>query len=304
MNFNKHDCKIYPDFQFRFSKLVYTSKKVNFFKNQLLPAQPVQQAYGKKHPAASYLKPYRMKSFTLSLPEPCTEKWNSFTPTATGGFCSKCQKNVIDFTKATDDEIIQFITKKSPEGACGKFRGDQLKTYFIQPPQPVRPGFVLLKAGIISLLLLVISKPGTAQTSPTKTKTEIVRQQRIPENDSSTTKIRVRGVVTSEEDDSPLPGVNVVQKGTSNGTQTDGDGRFELLVDIAQSSTITFSFISLKTVDYVLRKETQDIAIVMSNDTMGYFSDIVITGAVSHDALYAEKQPVVRRAWTKFKSIF
>jgi len=55
----------------------------------------------------------------------------------------------------------------------------------------------------------------------------------------------VSGKVTSAEDGSALPGVNVVLKGTTNGTVTDSDGNFKLTVP-ASGSTLAFSFIGLQ----------------------------------------------------------
>jgi TonB-linked SusC/RagA family outer membrane protein len=56
----------------------------------------------------------------------------------------------------------------------------------------------------------------------------------------------VSGKVTSQEDGSTLPGVNVVVKGTTNGTVTDADGNFRLNVP-ADGGTLVFSFIGLQT---------------------------------------------------------
>src|SRR5688572_3626315 len=53
--------------------------------------------------------------------------------------------------------------------------------------------------------------------------------------------IAVSGTVT-DEDGSPLPGVNILVKGTTNGTTTDADGKFILSVP-SEESTLTFSFI-------------------------------------------------------------
>lgn len=52
----------------------------------------------------------------------------------------------------------------------------------------------------------------------------------------------VSGRVTSAEDGSPLPGVNVVLRGTSTGTVTDTDGRYELTAP-APTDTLVFSFV-------------------------------------------------------------
>src|SRR5690606_42021550 len=44
----------------------------------------------------------------------------------------------------------------------------------------------------------------------------------------------VSGRVVAENGD-PLPGVNIIQKGTTNGTTTDVDGRYSLQVDNANA---------------------------------------------------------------------
>ncbi len=56
----------------------------------------------------------------------------------------------------------------------------------------------------------------------------------------------VSGKVTAAEDGSTLPGVNVVLKGTTNGTVTDIDGNYRLNVPSA-GGTLVFSFIGLQT---------------------------------------------------------
>ncbi len=55
----------------------------------------------------------------------------------------------------------------------------------------------------------------------------------------------ISGRVSSAEDGGALPGVNVVVKGTTNGTVTDSDGRYTLSVP-ATGGVIIFSFIGLQ----------------------------------------------------------
>ena len=61
----------------------------------------------------------------------------------------------------------------------------------------------------------------------------------------------VSGKVTSPEDGSTLPGVNVVLKGTTNGTVTDVDGNYKLSVP-GTGGTLVFSFIGLQTQELVI----------------------------------------------------
>jgi TonB-linked SusC/RagA family outer membrane protein len=57
--------------------------------------------------------------------------------------------------------------------------------------------------------------------------------------------IAVTGTVT-DQSGLPIPGANVLVKGTSNGTQTDFDGNFKITA--APGSTLVFSFLGMKTI--------------------------------------------------------
>ncbi len=60
----------------------------------------------------------------VSLPEPCHENWSKMTPNEKGRFCSVCQKNVFDFTKLSDLEIINTFNENSD--LCGRIKNSQL----------------------------------------------------------------------------------------------------------------------------------------------------------------------------------
>ena len=55
----------------------------------------------------------------------------------------------------------------------------------------------------------------------------------------------IKGTVTSKADGIPLPGVNVLVEGTTNGTQTDFDGNYTLTASVGD--VLTFSFIGMTT---------------------------------------------------------
>jgi TonB-linked SusC/RagA family outer membrane protein len=56
----------------------------------------------------------------------------------------------------------------------------------------------------------------------------------------------ITGTVLSSEDNSPLPGSTVLEKGTSNGTSTDFDGNFSIDVDV-NATTLVISFVGFGT---------------------------------------------------------
>ncbi|MDC1105339.1 TonB-dependent receptor [Prolixibacteraceae bacterium] len=59
------------------------------------------------------------------------------------------------------------------------------------------------------------------------------------------------GVVTSAEDGATIPGASVIVKGTSIGTVTDFDGRFNLKVP-SEAKSLVFSFIGLETKEVII----------------------------------------------------
>lgn len=59
---------------------------------------------------------------------------------------------------------------------------------------------------------------------------------------------RIKGKVTSAVDGSPIPGVNVLVKGTQIGTTTDASGDFSLDVD-AKNAVLVFSYIGFNTTE-------------------------------------------------------
>jgi TonB-linked SusC/RagA family outer membrane protein len=58
----------------------------------------------------------------------------------------------------------------------------------------------------------------------------------------------VSGKVTSSDDGSPVPGANVVLKGTTNGTVTDANGAYKLTVP-ASGGILVISFIGMETIE-------------------------------------------------------
>lgn len=104
----------------------------------------------------------------------------------------------------------------------------------------------------------------------------------------SAQQIVVEGTVKSSEDNMPVPGVNVVVKGTTRGTSTDFDGKYT--ISVASGETLEFSYVGFKTVDVVINNQRR-LDIVLQADVAALDEVVVIgfgtqkksdlTGAVS-----------------------
>lgn len=67
--------------------------------------------------------------------------------------------------------------------------------------------------------------------------------------------VTLTGVITSADDNQPLPGVTVVVKGTTNGTITNFDGVYNLKV--ASDAVLVFSFVGMKSQEVLVDGRTQ-----------------------------------------------
>ncbi|MFZ5939804.1 MAG: SusC/RagA family TonB-linked outer membrane protein [Bacteroidota bacterium] len=87
--------------------------------------------------------------------------------------------------------------------------------------------------------------------------------------------ITVKGTVTDAQTGEVLPGVNVVLKGTSQGTITNFDGIYQLAVP-ASGSVITFSFVGYTSQDIPVDGRTQIDVVLESGATL--MDEIVVVG--------------------------
>jgi hypothetical protein len=110
----------------------------------------------------------------------------------------------------------------------------------------------------------------------------------------------IKGTLTDKEmNNEPLPFANVIVKGSSLGTTTDENGKFELIVP-AGNQTITFSFIGYETLEVpvtIIVNEITTINKALGAGTGMMLQDVVVQTAVSREkesALLLEQKNAVQ----------
>ncbi len=98
----------------------------------------------------------------------------------------------------------------------------------------------------------------------------------------------VKGRVTASQDNSSLPGVSVVLKGTSVGTTTDSDGNYSIAVGANENAVLSFSFIGFTTQEVSIGGRTT-IDVVLQEDAM-QLSEVIVTA-------FGEKKEVGKIAY-------
>lgn len=62
---------------------------------------------------------------SIQIKEPCHENWNKMTQSEKGRFCQSCQKEVVDFTNSSRDDILTHLSTAS-DSTCGRVYAHQL----------------------------------------------------------------------------------------------------------------------------------------------------------------------------------
>ena len=122
----------------------------------------------------------------------------------------------------------------------------------------------------ITMIAALVSNPMYAQTQTVAT-ASIVEQQ-----------FTVKGKVS--DDKGPLPGVNIILKGSKVGAVTDENGAFTFPNALSSGDVLIFSFLGYEKQEIKIDAQTTFINLVMSSDL------VEIMGAPNTDKPYKSKR--------------
>jgi hypothetical protein len=254
----------------------------------------VNLAYGISSLGASSGKAIQMKrKLTLSIPKPCSARWGEFKPTNAGGFCESCNKEVIDFTNWTEDQIKDFFSKATGN-TCGKFHVHQLKTYQFHE-QATKRNNAWLPLSFLGCALLLSSYKTNAQVTRENSvlisHADRIRSQADNKEHKQET-FSVRGTIRSSEDSLSFSGVNIEVKNRIIAL-SDSNGEF-IINGVKAGDTLRFLFVGYQIQEYRVTINTDNIEILLYPDITG---ETVIVGGC------APKSWSPRGIWWKIKKV-
>lgn len=85
--------------------------------------------------------------------------------------------------------------------------------------------------------------------------------------------ITVKGIVTDAESGTPLPGVNIIVKGTANGVTSDFDGNYQ--IETNQGKVLAFSYVGFATQEIVVSGGTLNVPLKTDASTL---DQVVVIG--------------------------
>ncbi len=119
------------------------------------------------------------------------------------------------------------------------------------------------KNALAARICLVLLTGGVPQILSASEAMEVVQQSSA-----------INGVVVDEAGE-PIIGANILQKGTTNGTITDFDGKFSL--NVPAQATITVTYIGYKTQEITLKPGQKNIKITLQEDSET-LDEVVVVG--------------------------
>lgn len=96
----------------------------------------------------------------------------------------------------------------------------------------------------------------------------------------------VKGTVSDEA--GPLPGVNVILKGSRVGTASDMDGNFEFPQKLKKGDVLIFSYVGMES--QLVTIEDQDSASNITLEVDMSMVEIIVTGKVATKKVYSSKK--------------
>jgi hypothetical protein len=222
--------------------------------------------------------------FNLDVKTPCSENFNTFSPTKKGGFCSSCTQEVVDFTSMNAEGIINYFKTHSTKNTCGRFKNDQLKTY--APNIQKRRNISFISGlGLAFISLFSFSKAGAQATKSQDTALNTVpprfQNTIIEEN------ITVKGTIV-DENGLPMPGVSILLEGTLVGTQSDFDGNFQLPKKVKKGDIIVFSAIGYNSKKVIIEDKDSSLNIALKVNLS--MDSCIIMGKVAVKKVYKSKK--------------
>jgi hypothetical protein len=248
----------------------------------------------------------RQKGIKLRVPEPCHEKWSEMSQSEKGRFCMSCQKEVVDFTTYSDEQILNYFANTSGK-QCGRFHPMQLDKKIVPVKTLERPSAI--KLFLASLLVFLGLREGIAQE---KKKSEPVSQTTnngsLKEVEQKRAKhsypIKFEGTVVDSVSGEVLIGATVIIEGTGAGCSTDIDGHFSLIIPEKyeqDSVPIRVAFIGYESKRFYFTPTNapKRIELVMTSEILG--GGIVTVGVIEAEPF--EKRMELLRVKTWLKSI-
>jgi hypothetical protein len=164
----------------------------------------------------------------IRIPEPCEQQWNDMSITTAGRFCSSCTRELVDFTRFSDRELVEYLAEHTGK-LCGRFARGQLDRNLLTENR----SFQSLSLPALALLAAMLTiNPVHAQADTLRTVVTIPNEKDSLHNYDPEIRT-IRGTVNEAFRGEPLWGTVIELKNKGmvvQRTHSDLDGHFSFIL--------------------------------------------------------------------------
>lgn len=203
------------------------------------------------------------RQYSLKIDNPCKQDWALMTGDDGKRYCTHCSKFVTDFTGLTDKQIIEILDHASGT-ISGRLMPDQLNRTLVEYHK--RKNFPFLQKLLTGLFFVGTVDNSFAIDRMSKVKTEGVfignydDENRWVEQSGKQTSYDnqnfVFGRIVDSATNEAILAATIYIKGSKQGTVSDVDGKFKLLVPehlISEKMIFIISALGYRTVEKIIR---------------------------------------------------
>ena len=230
-----------------------------------------------------------MQKIQLSIPEPCHASWQNMTPKDQGRFCDSCAKIVIDFSKMTDVEVLNYFSNLKNEKVCGRVLPIQLEEPIAMPNQPKKKIFWYWN--YLTLFFMFFTKSSVkAQTTKGEVVSLPVATQPPMKMGMVAVGVQVKhnaviaGKIT-DKDGIGIPFAIVRIKGTQIGVTTDAYGVYSIKSNVI-NTVLEISSPGFKTAEFnTAGLKLYNFTLALDNTVPKFSQVIAVAGGISFRSL-------------------
>lgn len=189
--------------------------------------------------SSKYQTPITMKPTTIKIQiaEPCHENWDKMLAekkaspddsVGRGKFCLSCQKMVVDFSRMTNEEIIQYFEQNAGKSICGRIAKHQHNTPISNYRKVVTPWFNKYVAGFF--MALGFYNPSSAQTNEVLYEQTTKGKIAVKPSAIGTKPVVINGRVLDAKTHKAIKGAIVTVDGTDIMATTDAKGNYTVTI--------------------------------------------------------------------------
>lgn len=174
-----------------------------------------------------------MKPTTLriQIAEPCHENWDKMLEEEKGKFCLSCQKNVVDFSRMTNEEIINYFEQNAGKSICGRIAKHQHNTPISNYRKIVTPWFNKYVAGFF--MALGFYHPSKGQTATLQQEHHMVKgHMKVNTPTQNDKKLVINGRVLDSKTNKGIKGAEINIAGSDIVVTSDKNGNYSVEIPL------------------------------------------------------------------------